>query len=146
MQQLSQKTKKTTPQTDQNTPCLTIEPLSQLMPQYVNGTSNPRSEVYWCHSLERMLGEQKLHGWMVGTIANISCWGGWEWIMHVLGKQLPHSGVEGGERVGVGGTFLITFAFPIKIVICTDPEDTMWWENNVQISKGEPVTIIWTHK
>lgn len=45
--------------------------------------------------------------------------------MHVLGKQLPHSGVEGVARVGVRGTFLIMLAFLTKIIICTDPEDTV---------------------
>lgn len=43
--------------------------------------------------------------------------------MHVLGKQLPHSGVEGMERVGVGGTLLIKLVFLIKIIICMDSED-----------------------
>lgn len=43
--------------------------------------------------------------------------------MHVLGKQLPHSGVGKMESVGVGGNFLIKLAFPIKIIICLDPED-----------------------
>mgnify|MGYP001852391632 CR=1 FL=1 len=45
--------------------------------------------------------------------------------MHVLGKQLPHSGVGRMERVGVGGIFLIKLAFPIKIIICRDPEDAV---------------------
>lgn len=89
------------------------------------------------YTLGRMLGEHKLHGWTVGTIANISCWGGWEGTMHVLGKQLPHSGVERVERVGVGGTVLIKSSFLINIIVCIDAEDTVWWENNVQISKGE---------
>lgn len=66
--------------------------------------------------------------------------------MYVLGKRLPHSGVEGVERVGVGGTFLLKLAFLIKIIVCIDLEDTVWRENNVQISKGEQVTVIWTHK
>lgn len=116
------------------------------MGQYVNGTRNPWGEVYRRHSLERMPGQHKLHGWTVGTIANISCWGGWEWIMYVLGKRLPHSGVEGVERVGVGGTFLLKLAFLIKIIVCIDLEDTVWRENNAQISKGEQVAVIWTHK
>lgn len=103
---------------------------------YVSRSSNPWGEAYRRYSLERMPGEHKLHGWMVGTIANISCWGGWEWIMHVLGKQLPHSGVEGVKRVSVGGTFLIKLEFLINNIVCVDPEDTVWWENNVQISKG----------
>lgn len=124
-----------------------IKLLSQLMHQYVNGSSNPWGEVHRRHSVERMPGEHKLHGWTVGTIANVSCWGGWEWIMHVLGKQLPHSNVEGGgKKVGVGGTFLIKLAFLINIIVCRDPEATVWQENNVQISKREPVTVIWTHK
>lgn len=45
--------------------------------------------------------------------------------MHVLGKQLPHSGVEGMERVGVRRTSLIMLAFVIKIIICTDLEDIL---------------------
>lgn len=120
MRQLSGKTPS---QTNQNT-FVWQSSLSQLMHQYVNGTSNPLGEVYRCHSLERVLGEHKLHGWTVGTTANVSSWGGWEWIMHVLQKQLPHSGVEGVERVGVGGTFLIKLVFLTKIIICVDSEDT----------------------
>lgn len=42
----------------------------------------------------------------------------------MLGKQLSHSDVEGVEKVGVGGGFLIKSAFLIKITVCTDPEDT----------------------
>lgn len=45
--------------------------------------------------------------------------------MHVLGKQLPHSGVEGVARVGVRGTSLIMLAFLIKIIIGADPEDAV---------------------
>lgn len=93
------------------------------MHQCMNGTTNPGGEVHKCHSWERMPGEYKLHGWMVGTITNISCWGGWEWIMHVLRKQLPHSSVKRVERVGVRGTFLIRLAFLIKIIICKTPSD-----------------------
>lgn len=51
-----------------------------------------------------------------------------------------------GGKVGVGGTFLIKSAFLINIIVCTSPKDTVWQENNVQISKGEPVVVIWTHK
>lgn len=42
-----------------------------------------------------------------------------------VGETVAHSGVEGVERVGVRGTSLITLAFLIKIIICTDPEDTV---------------------
>lgn len=66
--------------------------------------------------------------------------------MHVLGKQLPHSGVEGVERMGMRGISLIMLAFLIKIIIAQTQKSLYDEKTTCKLPRGGQIPITWTYR